>query len=83
MSEEKIMGLYVYRFITSSRFACSLMPSGAVGMMEGLSINQVKASPESPATVLFVKALDAKEIEWCSERKCFVCKAENPQFIVI
>ena len=88
MSEETtmmIMGLYIYRIITPSRFACSLMPSGAVGMLEGLTIsNNVQASTESPATLLFVKPVAAKQIEWSSEKKCFIYKADSlTPYIVI
>ncbi len=84
-NEEMIMGFYVYRIITPSRFACSLIPSGAIGIMEGLSIKipTDTPSPESPMTVIFNKPLHGSEIQWSSDRKCFVCNSENPKMILL
>ena len=82
--EEKILGFHVYRVMSASRFACSLLPSGAVGVLEGVSVKLPEGiSPEKPATVLFTKQLQGEEIQWSSERKCFVCVADNPQCIVL
>ena len=37
--EEMILGIHVYRVLSPTRFACSLMPSGAVGIVEFSAIS--------------------------------------------
>jgi hypothetical protein len=82
--EEKILGLHVYRVLSESRFVCSLMPSGAIGIIEGLSVKLPEGiTPEKPVTVLFSRQLDGKDIQWSSQKKCFMCKVEDPGCMVL
>jgi hypothetical protein len=97
--EELILGIHVYRILSPTRFACSLMPSGAAGIVEFSAISMLgeedetkknplaaalpNASPEAPVTVVFQRAIPAPQIEWSSERKCFVCTLSKVQAFVI
>ena len=85
-----IMGLHVYRCISPSRLVCSLMPSGAVGILSvtGLINSPLNdATPENPITVVFRNPmLDEEPIQWSSQEKCFTCTAaalEEAGMIVI
>lgn len=94
-----ILGLHVYRYLSPTRFACSLMPSGAVGVVEFKSIGLPPdaapeaenpltaalpmASPETPVTLVFKQAIQGHEIEWSSEQKCFLCNLQKVQVIVV
>lgn len=96
---ELILGLHVYRHLSPTRFACSLMPSGAVGVVDFKSISLPHdaapdaenplitalphASPENPVTLVFQKAIPGDEIAWSSEQKCFVCNLQKVQVVVV
>jgi hypothetical protein len=104
--EEMILGIHVYRVLSPTRFACSLMPSGASGIVEFSAISLLgddenhhhhllhqnnnihpnplvaglsNATPESPVTMVFRRAIPAPHMEWSSERKCFHCQLPGVQ----
>jgi hypothetical protein len=96
--EEMILGIHVYRVLSPTRFACSLMPSGAAGIVEFSAISLLEeddnhqpnpltgalpnATPETPVTVVFRRAIPAPHMEWSSERKCFHCQLPGVQAFV-
>lgn len=96
--EENILGVYVYRFHSPTRYTCSLIPTGAVGILNFNSIVMVpseggrndslprvlqKATPEAPVTLLFKDPIPPHQIAWSSEKKCFMCEQQNVRVIVL
>ncbi len=94
--EESILGVYVYRFISPTRYTCSLIPSGAVGIVNFNSVAMVpenssnnlpqtlqKATPEAPVTLLFKDPLPPHQLAWSSEKKCFICELQKVQVIIL
>ena len=54
------------------------MPCGGTGVLELpimiLDTKQVsQASTEKPVTVLFKRPLAEEEVQWSSQKKCFLC----------
>lgn len=72
----EINGLHVYHIISPTRFVCSLLPTGAIGIVEiayndGFydRVRDMMITPKRPATLLFKHPLP--DLQWSSSKKCF------------
>ncbi len=74
--KDEINGLHVYHIISPTRFVCSLLPTGAIGIVEITQndvfydrIRDMMITPKRPATVLLAPPLP--DFRWSSSKKCF------------
>lgn len=79
--EDSILGLHVHRFITPTRFVCTLIPLGAVGIMETPQPLFTATQPDT--TLTFQEAIPGHYVKWSSAKKCLYTEVDLTSFLLV